>query len=156
MPKTIKGLAGKKPPEPSPDHADLDAWFGQVIPNVQPIVRGLDEVIRAAIPGLQYAVKRGRAYYGLPDLGWLHRDRAVLQVREHRLLRRRRLRAPAAARRHRPDALREADQRGRAGSTRRPRLDQASQPNPRVELTLARLGEGPTAPAGLAGTARVW
>ncbi|HWC34325.1 MAG TPA: DUF1801 domain-containing protein [Mycobacteriales bacterium] len=71
MPKSIKGLAGRKPPEPAADHSDIDAWFGQIMPGMQPIVRGLDDAIRAAIPGLQYAVKRGRAYYGLPDLGWI-------------------------------------------------------------------------------------
>lgn len=41
------------------------------MPNVQPIVKRLDKSIRATIPGLQYAVKRGRAHYGLPKLGWI-------------------------------------------------------------------------------------
>jgi hypothetical protein len=71
MPKTIKGLAGRKPPEPSADHGAIDEWFGQIMPGMQPIVRAFDEAIRAAIPGLHYAVKRGRAYYGLPALGWI-------------------------------------------------------------------------------------
>ncbi|HVS67073.1 MAG TPA: hypothetical protein VHE56_00870 [Mycobacteriales bacterium] len=71
MPKTIKGIAGKKPPESAADHSDIDDWFGQIMPSVQPIVVGFDETIRAAIPGLQYAVKRHRAYYGLPGLGWI-------------------------------------------------------------------------------------
>jgi hypothetical protein len=31
----------------------------------------LDETIRATIPGLQYAVKWKRPYYGLPELGWI-------------------------------------------------------------------------------------
>lgn len=30
-----------------------------------------DELIRAAIPGLKYAVKWKKAYYGLPELGWV-------------------------------------------------------------------------------------
>jgi hypothetical protein len=46
-------------------------WFGRLIPDLQPIVRGLDESIRAAIPGLDYAVEYKRAFYGLPELGWI-------------------------------------------------------------------------------------
>jgi hypothetical protein len=42
-----------------------------LVPDLQPIVRGLDESIRAAIPGLHYAVKFKRAFYGLPELGWI-------------------------------------------------------------------------------------
>ncbi len=71
MPKEIKGLAARKPPEPSADHSDIDAWLRRQMPNLQPIVQALDEAIRAAIPGLQYAVKWKRAYYGLPKLGWI-------------------------------------------------------------------------------------
>ena len=71
MPKIIKGNAGRKPPEPSTDHADIEAWFGRLVPHLQPIVKRLDESIRAAIPGLQYAVKWKRAFYGLPGLGWI-------------------------------------------------------------------------------------
>jgi hypothetical protein len=71
MPKAIKGIAGRKPPEPSPEHSDIDAWFGRLMPYLQPIVRRLDESIRATLPGLQYAVKWRRAYYGLPGLGWI-------------------------------------------------------------------------------------
>jgi hypothetical protein len=41
------------------------------MPHLQPIVKGLDETIRATIPGLQYAVKWKRPYYGLPELGWI-------------------------------------------------------------------------------------
>jgi hypothetical protein len=41
------------------------------MPNLQPIVRELDESIRAAVPGLNYAVKYKRAFYGLPELGWI-------------------------------------------------------------------------------------
>jgi hypothetical protein len=37
----------------------------------QPIVEGLDESIRTIVPGLHYAVKWKRAYYGLPPLGWI-------------------------------------------------------------------------------------
>jgi hypothetical protein len=41
------------------------------MPHLQPIVQGLDGAIRATIPGLYYAVKWKRPYYGLPELGWL-------------------------------------------------------------------------------------
>jgi hypothetical protein len=41
------------------------------VPYLQPIVKGLDESIRSAVPGLYYAVKWKRAFYGLPVLGWI-------------------------------------------------------------------------------------
>jgi hypothetical protein len=46
-------------------------WFGRLMPYLQPIVKELDESVRAAIPGLHYAVKWKRAHYGLAGLGWL-------------------------------------------------------------------------------------
>jgi hypothetical protein len=70
MPKTIKGNAGRKPAEPSAEHADIDDWFGRLVPGLQPIVRELDETIRAAIPGL-HALENERAFHGLPEAGWL-------------------------------------------------------------------------------------
>ena len=71
MPKAIKGTAGRKPPEPSGGHADIDAWFGRLVPKLQPIVEALDESIRTIVPGLHYAIKWKRAFYGLPQLGWI-------------------------------------------------------------------------------------
>jgi hypothetical protein len=71
MPKVIKGDARRKPPEPSAGHADVEHWFGLLMPNLQPIVRRLDESIRAVVPGLHYGVKFKRAFYGLPELGWI-------------------------------------------------------------------------------------
>jgi hypothetical protein len=41
------------------------------MPDLQPIVKGLDESIRATVPGLAHAVKWKRGYYGLPELGWI-------------------------------------------------------------------------------------
>lgn len=41
------------------------------MPDLQPTVKKLDHSIRAAIPGLYYAVKYKRAFYGLPELGWI-------------------------------------------------------------------------------------
>lgn len=71
MVKSVKGNAGRVPPEPRADHADVENWFGTLMPYVQPIVTALDESIRAAIAGLHYAVKWKRAYYGLPEFGWI-------------------------------------------------------------------------------------
>ncbi len=71
MAKEVKGNAGRKPPEPSIDHSVIDEWFRRQMPYLQPIVENLDESIRVAIPGLQYAVKWKRPYYGLPGLGWV-------------------------------------------------------------------------------------
>src|SRR3974377_2038543 len=71
MPKAIKGNASRKPPEPSSSHSDIAAWTKRQMPHLQPIVKLLDETIRATIPGLRYAVKWKRPYYGLPELGWI-------------------------------------------------------------------------------------
>jgi hypothetical protein len=71
MPKAIKGHASRTPPEPATNHADVDDWLRRQMPQLQPIVTCLDQTIRATIPGLQYAVKWKRPYYGLPELGWL-------------------------------------------------------------------------------------
>ena len=39
--------------------------------DLQPIVKRLDELIRATVPDLDYAVNRKRGYYGLRGLGWI-------------------------------------------------------------------------------------
>jgi hypothetical protein len=71
MPKEIKGNAGRKPPEPSPNHDGIDDWLRRQMPDLQSIVRRLDEEIRATLPDLHYAVNRKRAYYGLSEFGWI-------------------------------------------------------------------------------------
>ncbi len=71
MPKEIKGHPRRKPPEPAAGHSDIDDWFVRLMPDLQPIVRELDESIRAAVPDLDYAVKYKRAFYGRPELGWI-------------------------------------------------------------------------------------
>jgi len=45
--------------------------MSRVMPDLHPIVESLDEQIRERIPGLQFAVKWKRPFYGLPDLGWV-------------------------------------------------------------------------------------
>ena len=71
MGKAPKAGSTRKPPEPSDSHSDIDDWIGRVMPDLHPIVKGLDELIRETIPDLQYAIKWKKAYYGLPELGWI-------------------------------------------------------------------------------------
>ena len=71
MAKSRKPGATRTPPEPSDSHADIEDWIRSVMPDLQPIVRHLDELIRESIPDLEYAIKWKKAYYGLPELGWI-------------------------------------------------------------------------------------
>lgn len=72
MPKPIKGVSARKPPTPSSDHAQLVTWVTAQMPAVQPLIARLDAVIRERLPSpQQYAIKWGKAYYGLPELGWV-------------------------------------------------------------------------------------
>jgi hypothetical protein len=71
MPKAPKPDSSRKPPVPSESHADIDDWIRRVMPDLHPIIKRLDELIRKTIPGLQFAVKWKKAYYGLPELGWI-------------------------------------------------------------------------------------
>ena len=61
----------RKPPEPADSHAVITEWMDGVMPGVHPIVAQVDKLIRKTHPGLQYAVKWSRAYYGLPEKGWI-------------------------------------------------------------------------------------
>jgi hypothetical protein len=63
--------ATPKPPVPSDSHAAIEDWIERVMPGLHPIVKQVDEIIRATVPGLHYAVKWKKAYYGLPALGWI-------------------------------------------------------------------------------------
>jgi hypothetical protein len=71
MNKGRKGSTTRKPPEPSDSHSEIEDWGRRVMPDLNPIVKYLDESICKTIPGLQYAVKWKKAYYGLPELGWV-------------------------------------------------------------------------------------
>jgi hypothetical protein len=66
-----KAITTRKPPVPSESHTEIEAWARRVMPDLHPIVEQLDGSIRETIPGLRYAVKWKRAYYGLPELGWI-------------------------------------------------------------------------------------
>jgi hypothetical protein len=71
MGKQIKGYSSRKPPEPSESHAEIADWMKRLMPDLQPIVKKLDEMIRDTLSDLRYAVKWKKAYYGLPDPGWI-------------------------------------------------------------------------------------
>ena len=71
MGKSRKPNAVRTPPVPLDSHADIEDWIRRVMPDLHPLVERLDETIRERTPGAQYAVKWKRAYYGLPDLGWI-------------------------------------------------------------------------------------
>jgi hypothetical protein len=71
MDKKRKGTSTRKPPEPSDGHAEIDDWMKRLMPDLQPIVARLDELIRETLPELQYAIKWKKAYYGLPHQGWV-------------------------------------------------------------------------------------
>ena len=71
MARSPKPNATRKPPVPSDSHADIEDWMRRVMPDLHPIVTQLDASIREQIPGLQFAVKWKKAYYGLPELGWI-------------------------------------------------------------------------------------
>jgi hypothetical protein len=72
MAKQRKPNTVRTPPVPSDSHAEIDDWIRhRVMPDLHPIVKRLDELICETIPGLQYALKWKKPYYGLPDLGWI-------------------------------------------------------------------------------------
>lgn len=65
------GTSSRKPPEPSESHAEIDDWMKRIMPDLQPLAARLDELIRDELSGVQYAIKWKKAYYGLPDRGWV-------------------------------------------------------------------------------------
>ena len=69
--KTASSGTTRKPPDPSDSHAEIEDWIRTLMPGLQPIVSQVDETIRDTLPDLQYAIKWKKAYYGLPDLGWV-------------------------------------------------------------------------------------
>lgn len=72
MAKMIKGDSSRKPPEPAAEgHTVIEQWMRRQMPDLQPILQRIDDVIRRALPDPQYAVKWKKAYYGTPDLGWV-------------------------------------------------------------------------------------
>lgn len=70
MRKSIKPNSSRKPPEPSTSHAEIDDWMRRVMPDLNPVVKRVDELIRQAHSDLRYALKWKKAYYGSPAIGW--------------------------------------------------------------------------------------
>lgn len=70
-PKQITGNATPRPPELSASHDDISGWVQRQMPEPQPIVARMDEVICTAIPELHYAIKCMRPYYCLSQLRWI-------------------------------------------------------------------------------------
>lgn len=71
MAKSRKPGTTRKPPEPLESHDEIEHWIRSAMPDLQPIVQSLDQLFRDTIPGLQYAIKWKKAYYGLPEQGWI-------------------------------------------------------------------------------------
>ena len=71
MAKAPRAGTTRKPPEPSEGHAEIEDWMRRTMPDLQPLVERLDELIRDTLSELQYAIKWKKAYYGLPDQGWV-------------------------------------------------------------------------------------
>ena len=69
--KTVKAVTAKKAPTATSSHAAIADWIRRVMPDLHPLVEGLDKLIRETIPGLQYAVKWQKAHYGVPGRGWI-------------------------------------------------------------------------------------
>ena len=71
MKRAPEGSSTRKPPVPADDHAAIEDWARRVMPDLHPVVQRLDALIRETLPGLQFAVKWKKAYYGLPEHGWV-------------------------------------------------------------------------------------
>ena len=71
MEKKLKAGSGRNPPEPSESHEEIEDWLQRVMPDLQPTVRRLDELIREMHQDLRFALKWKKAYYGLEAHGWL-------------------------------------------------------------------------------------
>ena len=63
--------SSRRPPEPAESHDEIDDWMRRLVPDLQPIVEHLDRTIREVHPDVQFALKWKKAYYGLPDVGWM-------------------------------------------------------------------------------------
>jgi hypothetical protein len=72
-PKVAKNKAATKPRRMAmaEGHAAIVVWLGRVKPELQPVVRRLDQLIMEAMPKAVCAVKWGVPFYGLPDKGWI-------------------------------------------------------------------------------------
>ena len=134
MAKAPRPNTARKPPVPSESYADIEDWVRRVMPDLHPIVKRLDELICETIPGLQYAVKWKRAYYGLPQLGWIIETVALRRLCECGLLRRREIHSSAAAWNHRTDPIRQGEDPAAGAGTGDAQLDRASGARTRLDM----------------------
>ena len=71
MGKAPTAGSSRKPPRPSDNYSEIDDWLRRQMPDLHPILDHVDGRSGQTIPGLQYAVKWKKAYYGSPELGWI-------------------------------------------------------------------------------------
>jgi hypothetical protein len=135
MGKQLKPYTTRKPPVPSESHAEIEDWIRHVMPDLHSIVKQLDESIRETIPGLRYAIKWKKAYYGVPELGWIIEMVAYDVSVNVVFFGGRGLRPAPAAWRHRPEPLRQADDPGGGAGTGDAQVDQASGARDGLEMS---------------------
>jgi hypothetical protein len=125
--KARRPITTKEPPVPTDSHAEIEDWMVRlVMPEMHPIVERLDGSIRETIPGLQYALKWKRAYYGVPELGWIIEMAAYAVSVNVSFIRGRGLRPSSAAWNHGSEPLRQADNPGGGAGTGDARVDRTS------------------------------
>jgi hypothetical protein len=135
MPKAIKGSAGRQPSEPPANHFGIDDWCRRLMPDLQPIVKRLEESVRATVLGPDFAVKLEKGVLRAARTRVDHRASRVRRFRECRFPRRRRPRVPAPTRNDRPEPVHQGDQPGGGAATTAARVDGASRPHARLEVT---------------------
>jgi hypothetical protein len=129
----------------------------EATPDMQPLVKRLDELICATIPGLQYAVKWGKADNGVPARGREHRDGALARLRQRRPLRWRGLRPSSSARIVGAEPPREAQEPGGRARIHDAQVASAGGPQGWLEMRVADPKTGdltPNDPAAGAATPR--
>lgn len=61
----------RKPPVPLDSHDEVEELLARAMPDLQPILHYLDTMFREEVPDLGFGVKWKKAYYGLPNVGWI-------------------------------------------------------------------------------------
>lgn len=62
---------GRKPPAETVEHDVIQEWIDRAMPDLQPVLKHIDALIHDEYPTVQHALKWKKAYYGLPDKGWV-------------------------------------------------------------------------------------
>lgn len=71
MAENHKRGSTRKPPAPQENHSEIEEWIAHVMPDLNPIVKHIDDLIRKTLPDVHFAIKWKKAYYGLPSVGWI-------------------------------------------------------------------------------------